>query len=358
MRVLQIIDSLEAGGAERMAVNYANGLSEKITLSALVATRQEGILKDQLGKKVSYLFLNKKRTIDLKSIFRLWSFVCKHKIDIVHAHGTSFFLAVLLKLICPHIKIIWHEHYGARVDQSIKGNLTLFFSSIFFSSVFVVNHQLVVWVKKHFFLKKVYYIPNFVIVDHGLENPTFLKGNSEKRIVCVANLKNPKNHFALLTAFKEMRLASLGWTLHLVGKDYKDNYSILLKDFINKNNLEKFIFIYGSKNDIQHILEQATIGALASSAEGFPLVLLEYGLAKVPVICSDVGYCSEIIKNNVNGLLFNPLDDVQMQNQLFKMISDKQLRNSLAVELHNSVSNNYSESKVLDILLLQYKQIL
>jgi glycosyltransferase involved in cell wall biosynthesis len=358
MRVLQIIDSLEPGGAERMAVNYANALSETITLSALVATRQEGVLKDQLGEKVDYLFLNRKRTIDLKSIFRLRSFVCKHKIDIVHAHGTSFFQASLLKLICPQIKIIWHEHYGARVDQTRKGNLILFLSSIFFSSIFVVNHQLVAWVKKYFFLNEVHYIPNFVIVDHTLENPTFLNGNNEKRIVCVANLKNPKNHLALLTAFKEMRLASLGWTLHLVGKDYKDNYSILLKDFINKNNLEKFIFIYGSKNDIQHILEQATIGALASSAEGFPLVLLEYGLAKVPVICSDVGYCSEIIKNNVNGLLFNPLDDVQMQNQLFKMISDKQLRNSLAVELHNSVSNNYSESKVLDILLLQYKQIL
>jgi hypothetical protein len=30
MRVLQIIDSLEAGGAERMAVNYANALANEI----------------------------------------------------------------------------------------------------------------------------------------------------------------------------------------------------------------------------------------------------------------------------------------------------------------------------------------
>jgi hypothetical protein len=30
MRVLQIIDSLEAGGAERMAVNYANALLMKL----------------------------------------------------------------------------------------------------------------------------------------------------------------------------------------------------------------------------------------------------------------------------------------------------------------------------------------
>jgi hypothetical protein len=35
MRVLQIIDSLEAGGAERMAVNYANALANEIDFSAL-----------------------------------------------------------------------------------------------------------------------------------------------------------------------------------------------------------------------------------------------------------------------------------------------------------------------------------
>jgi hypothetical protein len=30
MRIAQIIDLLEAGGAERMAVNYANALTEKL----------------------------------------------------------------------------------------------------------------------------------------------------------------------------------------------------------------------------------------------------------------------------------------------------------------------------------------
>ena len=39
MRIIQLIDSLEAGGAERMAVSYANALSEDIEFSALVATR-------------------------------------------------------------------------------------------------------------------------------------------------------------------------------------------------------------------------------------------------------------------------------------------------------------------------------
>ncbi|MBC8643962.1 hypothetical protein H9W95_07615 [Flavobacterium lindanitolerans] len=56
MRVLQLIDSLEAGGAERMAVNYANGLANRIAFSALAVTRKQGILKEQLDKAVLYTF--------------------------------------------------------------------------------------------------------------------------------------------------------------------------------------------------------------------------------------------------------------------------------------------------------------
>ena len=60
MRILQLIDSLEAGGAERMAVNYANALATTLEFSSLVATRKEGPLLGEIDSKVIYLFLNKK----------------------------------------------------------------------------------------------------------------------------------------------------------------------------------------------------------------------------------------------------------------------------------------------------------
>jgi hypothetical protein len=167
MRIIQIIDSLEAGGAERMAVNYANALAQKIEFSGLVVTRKEGALLDQINNDVSYLFLNKKSVLDLKSLYKLRRFVIENKVEIVHAHSTSFFLAFLLKLTHPKIKLIWHEHYGARVNQRGRDNLILFFISFFFSSVFVVNHQLENWVRKNLIVKKVCYIPNFAVLDRN-----------------------------------------------------------------------------------------------------------------------------------------------------------------------------------------------
>ncbi|WP_260850296.1 hypothetical protein [Flavobacterium anhuiense] len=66
MRVLQLIDSLEAGGAERIAINYANALTDKIEFSGLIATRKEGQLLAQLDKDVVYHFLNKKKQLILE----------------------------------------------------------------------------------------------------------------------------------------------------------------------------------------------------------------------------------------------------------------------------------------------------
>ena len=40
MRVLQLIDSLDAGGAERVAVTYANTLCEYIDASYICVTRK------------------------------------------------------------------------------------------------------------------------------------------------------------------------------------------------------------------------------------------------------------------------------------------------------------------------------
>lgn len=358
MRILQIIDSLEAGGAERMAVNYANALAEKIEFSGLVSTRKEGALLNQINSNVSYLFLNKKSFLDIKSVLRLRKFVMDNKVDIIHAHSTSFFIAFLLKLTYPTVKLIWHEHYGARVNQSRLNNLILFFSSIFFSSVFVVNNELEVWVRKKLKVKNVFCILNFAVTDNNQDKVTKLKGSNGKRIVCLANLKNPKNHLALLIAYREMKIQDLDWSLHLIGKDYEDEYSYTLMSFLKNNNLEKSVFVYDSRNDIQNILSQAAIGVLCSTDEGFPVSLLEYGLAKLAVVSTNVGYCSEIIKDNFSGLLFDPLNNQQLQKQLLTMVLNKTERNDYAKNLHKLVIDNYSIEKGVDLLLSKYSLLL
>ncbi|MEZ0007604.1 glycosyltransferase involved in cell wall biosynthesis [Flavobacterium sp. 28YEA47A] len=358
MRVLQLIDSLEAGGAERMAVNYANGLSVRIAFSALAVTRKEGLLKGQLQESIPYVFLQRKRTIDLRAVSKLKRFVKDNNIAIVHAHGTSYFIAVMLKIAYPEIKIVWHDHHGGRSTQKTYKNAVLKVASRFFDAVIVVNHELKAWAERNLSVSKVAYLPNFAVQNETEEKQTILKSTDGKRIICLSNLRHPKNHALLLEAFRDSGLKKEGWSLHLVGKDSQDEYSLSLKRFIKDNHLEESVFIYGSCPDISHILQQGTIGVLASVYEGFPVTLLEYGMAGLAVISTNVGYCGEIIKHEKTGLSFDPSDVKMLTIELQRMAGDEQLRKSMSEALKTRIRESYSEEIVMNALILQYQNIL
>jgi glycosyltransferase involved in cell wall biosynthesis len=347
MRVLQIIDSLEAGGAERMAVNYANALAGVIDFSGLVVTRKEGPLLHQVNKNVSYLYLDKKGTIDLKALADLRKFVEKNKVEIVHAHSTSFFLAFLLKLSCPSLKLIWHDHYGDSEFLSKRPSLALKMTLPFFSGIIAVNQNLKIWAEEKMHFKNVIYLPNFPSKDNEVSERTVLKGIEGKRIVSLANLRLQKNHFLLLEVAKKVQISHPEWTFHLVGKDFGDDYSRQIKNLILESNLENSVFIYGSKQDIQNILEQSTIAILTSQSEGLPVSLLEYGLYGKPIVVTNVGEIPLLIQDNVNGFMVDSSKMQSFYDSLVKLMENETLQSDFGKALQQTINCNYSEQTIM-----------
>jgi glycosyltransferase involved in cell wall biosynthesis len=347
MRILQLIDSLEAGGAERMAVNYANALAKQIDFSGLVVSRKEGALANQIDESVSYLFLNRKRIIDFNAMFKLRNYVRVHKVKVVHAHSTSFFLAFLLKLICPSIKIIWHDHYGDSEFLNKRPLMALRLIAPFFSSIIAVNKNLKVWAKENLHFENSIYLPNFPSEEKNITEYTLLKGLNGKRIVSLANLRIQKNHFLLLEAAKKLKGSYPDWTVHLVGKDFDDAYSREIKSFIIENNLEKNVFLYGTKQDIKNILNQATIAVLTSQSEGLPMAILEYGWYKKAVVVTDVGQIASVIKNGKNGFLVTANQDQLFYESVVKLIENGALRTDFGNLLNNTIAEYYSEEIVI-----------
>lgn len=357
MRVLQLIDSLAAGGAERMAVNYANALGDEVSFSGLVATRGEGNLKNRLSPKVEYLFLHKKHVLDVSALMRLHRFVLGNKIEIIHAHSSSFFMAVLLKFVCWKLKIVWHDHNGNRLQTVIEKQRLLQFFSFFFNGIVACNPDLKMWSESNLKVSKVSYLPNFSLGSEGEIKKTILQGSSGKRIICLANLRYPKNHLTLLKAFADSKAINDGWTLHCLGQDYKDDYSECLHNFIRKNQIDQQVFFYGSCQDVFSALKQADIGVLLSTHEGFPVTLLEYGMSSIAVLSSHVGYCSKLIHDRETGFLVSPQDLEQIKERLDILAEDKSLRFLFSQKLHTFVTENYSQKAVMKSVLAFYQSL-
>lgn len=348
MRIIQIIDSLEAGGAERMAVNYANALAEKIEFSGLVATRKEGALLNQINSNVAYLFLNKKSALDMKSVFKLREFVTENKIEIIHAHSTSFFLAFLLKLTYPTVKLIWHDHYGDSDFLSQRPSLSLKVILPFFKGIITVNQKLKIWSEQILNFQNVIYLPNFPSDENHSIALTILKGISGKRILSLANLRVQKDHFLLLEVSKRLKISHPEWTFHLIGKDFNDAYSEKIKSLILDYQLEKNVFVYGTRNDIKNILNQSEIGILTSQSEGLPVALLEYGLYEKSVVVTNVGEIPLVIQDGINGLLVKTREVELFYDSVVKLIENNSLRANFGKELQKTITNNYSDKAVMN----------
>ncbi|WP_299385097.1 glycosyltransferase [uncultured Lacinutrix sp.] len=357
MRVLQLIDSLQTGGAERVAVNIANALTSNIETSYLCATREEGLLKESIDTRVNYLFLNKKKTIEFKAIKNLNSFVKHNKINVIHAHSTSFFLATIIKILNKNVKIVWHDHYGNSTFLEARSYKMLKKCSKYFSVIYSVNKELEVWARETLNSTKVSYLPNFAVINI-IEGRTTLKGKENKRIIHLANLREQKDHFTLLKAFKGIVSQFPEWTLHCVGKDFEDDYSKAFKQEIKTLRLEENVFVYGSKPDITHILNQAEIAVLSSKSEGLPIALLEYGLASLPTIATNVGNCNLVIANETLGQLVPSINALALSQAIINYISDMENARIKGANFKTHVQANFSANSVAKTLVEDYKRIL
>ncbi|MGO4913004.1 glycosyltransferase [Leeuwenhoekiella sp. W20_SRS_FM14] len=356
MRILQLIDSLEVGGAERMAVNYANALFSKIEVSALCATRAEGDLKNLIKTGIPYLFLNKKRTLDFAAFLRLRRFIRTHNIQLIQAHGSSYFTAVLVKMITPGLKVIWHDHYGN--SEFLKERDTRFLKPLsrFFDGVIAVNDILSRWSKEYLNIEKSVFIKNFIADALPLDVSFHPKGTNGKRLVCVANLRSQKNHQLLLKSFKELLKIDDQYTLHLFGSKIDTTYSDLILRSIGTTGFKDSVFYYGAHLKISSVLPYFDIGLLTSNSEGLPLSLLEYGQAGLAVVTTNVGDCARVLDGA--GICVPPNDSESLVNAVLNYKSTPQLKIDYGMLLQKKIERFYSSNSVLAEVIGIYEQVL
>ncbi|WP_124980893.1 glycosyltransferase [Nonlabens xiamenensis] len=355
MKVLQLIDSLDAGGAERMAVNIANAMARAGQPAFLCASRKEGMLKSQIDDRVNYLFAEREGKLGIRGIVRIKNFVQEHDIQIIHAHATSFFAASMTKILLPHLLIVWHDHYGKSENLDQRDAKLIKVCKGFFNAVIAVNTKLQEWATKELGIHSSHYLANFTVPSDDTNIDNELPGQSGKRIVCLANLRPQKDQITLIDAFAKLDPEFQQWTLHICGKDFNNTYSRKLKSFIQESRLEERVFLHGSRTDIPGVLSSCDIGVLSSISEGLPLALLEYGLYGLPVVSTDVGACAEVIGED--GLLVSPSDPWALKTAFQKLISNPELGKALATRFHQKILANYGEEQYLAQLQEIYKAL-
>ena len=194
--------------------------------------------------------------------------------------------------------------------------------------------------------EKIIVEPHFVKSDEM--KPNYEVGNY---VVYMGRLSREKGLFTLLQAWKKVPAVSL----KIIGKGPVQNE---LENFITQegiSNVEFSGFISGQKRF--GILRRAICMVVPSECyENMPYAILESFAFGVPVIASRIGGLAEMVKNEKNGLLFNPGDSDDLVKKINYICENPDKALTMRKYAYKCVEANYSAEKHYNQLKAIYRK--
>jgi len=188
-------------------------------------------------------------------------------------------------------------------------------------------------------------LPNFSMLDANAAPATDLPGRPGSRIVCVANLRLPKDQISLVRAIARVAATHPQVMLLLVGH-HGGPYADEVRAEIERLGVGANVSLLGVRIDVASVLAAADIGALSSIEEGTPLAVLEYGLAGLAVVATSVGEVADVLggPSAPCGRLVAPGDVDDLADQLSDLLDEPDERHRLGSALRERLEAHYSSA--------------
>lgn len=335
-RILWVISSLSAGGAERVVTELANAFAERGHSVAVLTLAASDSDHYRLDRRVERIALNViwDSTSLWQSLAGNWrrcrmirASVRRVRPDVVVSFIEQTNVRVLSAMLGSGIPIIVSERTDPRRHKvGCAWNAARRLLYPFAARVVVQTEGVADWARRITKDKRVRVIPNFVrtLPQAPDERP------EQMRVLAVGRLDRQKGFDVLLRAFASSALAERGVRLTILGEGPERH---ALEDLADELGLAQAVEMPGVVQNPESWMQQATVYVLPSRYEGFPNVLLEAMAMGCPVIAADCDSGPrDIIRHGENGFLF-PVEDVDaLAAALKKLIDDAPLRARLGSE--------------------------
>jgi len=185
----------------------------------------------------------------------------------------------------------------------------------------------------------------------------FLGYGEEKNILFVGRLEPLKGLDVLFRAVAA--LENLGnVTLNVVGGDENSKEKSRLQSLASRMKLTQTVRFIGSvsQEDLPLHYNAADVCVLPSHYESFGLAALEAAACGRPVVASEVGGLSSIVRNGSTGFLVEPKHSDSMAERLCELLGDDMLRSRMG-----SAARTHAETlgwdRSADALLDRYREM-
>ncbi len=369
-RILLANDSLNVGGAERVAVDIANSLDPERFDVHFCSTRVDGPLHSMIDPRVPVTILGRKATWDLPKHVTFARHVRAGGIDIVHSHGrgTLKFVALTQALGLIDVQHVFHDHFGwLHVDRDADAGLRRALSTI--DAYVGVDARLCNWAATTGGVpeERIHLVRSGVDIDRfdhvdAVDLRLELDLPSDTTVlVMVANFRPQKDHPTLFRAVAELpedvrqrlRLVVVGSTT--ADRTYHANCVAML----DRLGIGDVVHLVGTRSDIAGILAGADAGVLSSKNETGPLAILEYMAAGLPFVATDTGEIAAAVKQLGVGFVPPPRDHHEMADALIALMGlDEDGRRAMGARGRSEAEAHFAQDRAVRKIEHLYEQLL
>lgn len=353
-RVVMMTTSMARGGAERQVVDLAVNLRARGWVVAVLSMIKPSDHIDELAAgdvEVADLGMTRGRPT-LAALLRYRSFVRHWRPDIIHSHMVhANLLARIGRVFAPRIPVVCTVHtvmegrrwraVAYRLTDSLASSTTAVSQAAAERSVrnCAVPSARMTVIPNGFDFSRARVatgVADMFRRELGIDD-NFLW-------VTVGRLVPEKGHVALLRAFEAVRRARPDGRLAIVGDGPERSR---LDGLITSLELGESAFMLGERRDVAGILAAANGFVMSSYWEGLPMVLLEAAAQALPIVCTDVGGCSEVVKPELGGVLTSGNPEAIARGMLSVMDLGAVERTKIGNELRNLVRSEFDMGAVI-----------
>lgn len=291
----------------------------------------------------------------LKTIFTIYKLGKNKDLIFVNGLGTETTIAniFLKKKIIRKIvgDPVWERAYSkAKISESFdEFQVKNYGFSISLQkkvrSFSIKKSDIVVTPSKHLknFILNLGFKNKIEIINNGVfipEENTNIFTNDQINITIVSRLVSHKNIKKIIRAISDLNDPLI--YLNIIGDGPELNQ--LQKISLESNNKDNIIF-HGklNRNDINHIFLKSDIYIQASNYEGLPHSLLEAMSYGIPVLCTPVGECKEILGNEDRGYILDlPVSKNNIKSKIIEIIGEKNIANKKGERGKDFINEKYN----------------
>lgn len=360
MKILQIINNLGSGGAEKLIAEFAPIMQQRgHHVEVLLMQRAGSLYIDILERAgVRVTVLSESSLYTPMHIWRIRQFVRRGGFDIVHVHifPALYFAGLAAYLGIGKAKLLFTEHNTT--NTRMKSGWFGWVDRLIYAryrTVVSITPDVCTNIKHHLKGLKC----RHRVVLNGINLTAFeqplqigrlelaLEGVDEQSqlITMVGRFSHQKDQDTLIRAMAQLPPSA---HLLLLGEGPRRGE---LEALVASLALEHRVHLPGFRPDIPDVLRLSSVGVLSSHWEGFGLAAVECMAAGLPTIVSDVPGLNSVVIGA--GLLFPQGDAIELARQLNSLLTDKELYARVS-QACKARSGEYSIERMVDGYLEEY----